>query len=140
MAADQLYAYKMQYAVLLQRVPKDKRPQYSAQIVKQVVGKDEAAKYTSWVLEMADQWLFDPDVIAEIDRLDHSPKTKEECLAMAWDFIVDPHKEDKDRIAAMRLYFEGIGLAGGRSNKDENTQSAAIDKMTQLVNAIRPRE
>jgi hypothetical protein len=140
MAADPIFEYKMQFAVLLQRVPKDKRQQYAVEIVKRVVGKEDAAKYTSWVLQTADDWMFDPDVIAEIDRLDSIKKTPEQLLQQAWDFVINSNWEPRDRVLALRLYCESIGMVGSKSGtKGEATENATVDKLTQLFNAAKPQ-
>lgn len=134
MAADSVHEYKMRFAELLQRVPIDKRLAGATIVAKQVVGKD-ADRYPMYVIKIAEEWPFDSEVIAELDRLDLIPIPKEVILKKVYGEATDRFSEAKDRIQALRLYSEMNGWT--RTTKDSgNTPNELLSHLQALHNAV----
>jgi hypothetical protein len=101
--------YKLQFAGLLQRVPRELRLNPQPMIAKQIVGTEDCMKYPLFVLHIAETWPVDPVVIAEIDRLDKTPIEKEIILTelhrIGTSVLVDP----ADRVKAFAEYAKISG-------------------------------
>jgi hypothetical protein len=134
MADVSLHDYKMMFARLLQRIDKPLRLQYAHQIAKQVVGKENAVKYTQFILQIGDEWPHDPEVIEEVDRLDAIPKTRERLLLETWSDATNPNIEPKHRIAAKRLYAE---LMRWTKNDEPSSPNKTLDTFQQMVDALK---
>jgi hypothetical protein len=107
-AMDDELQHKMRFAQLLQREPKQNRFAVAPSVAKAVLGKD-AELYPMFALRISEQWPFDPDVIAELDRLDSIPPPKEVALRDLFEIAAGKYNEKKDRIAAWKLYGEMNG-------------------------------
>jgi hypothetical protein len=134
--ADTLHEYKMRFAVLLQRYARHERLQHAAHVAKEVVGKEQANAYPLYVIQAAEQWPLDSEVIAEIDRLDLVPQTKEQILSEAYGIIVDRFAEKKDKLLAMRLYSDIMGWTTKQIKTDGSTQQEFLIRLEQLHNAV----
>jgi hypothetical protein len=72
-----------------------------------------------------------------MDRLDAIPLSKEAWLQMVLAKATSKHAEDKDSIAAMRLYGEGIGIiTRGTPAKEVGSPGEWIDKTLDMQKAI----
>lgn len=131
-----LHDYKMAFAALLQRQPKDRRAQYAVVVAKQVVGKEHASKYPLYVLQIADEWLFDPDVVAEMDRLELIKRPPEALLSELNAIISSRDTENRDRIKALELYGKLAGYIRN-GNVEDSSPNQTLDKLQGLVNAFR---
>jgi hypothetical protein len=117
---DSLHERKMQFATLLQRVPREQRLTKASVVAKAVVGKD-ANKYATYVLQIADDWPHDPVVIAEIDRLDLIPLTKEQLLQMVLDEANDRYADKNAKKALLELYAKIAGYIGTIKDSGANS-------------------
>lgn len=135
--SDSMHEYQMRFAALLQRVPKDKRLQHAPVIAKQIVGKEQAERYPMHVINIATEWPHDPDVIAEIDRLDLIPIPKEVVLKDVYAIASDPYCEKKDKIAAFRLYSDMNGWTQKVSGKESGVPNEFLNQLEQLHNAVK---
>lgn len=134
--ADSAHDFKMRFAVLLQRVARDKRLQTAIVIAKQVLGKETAEKYPMYVIQMGEEWPHDPEVIAEVDRLDLMPKSKEIILQDVYALASDPYKDDKVKLGALRLYGEMCGWVKNVGSKETGVPNEFLDKLQQLHSAV----
>jgi hypothetical protein len=134
MAEANLHEYKMQFARLLQRVDKSTRLQYAHQIAKQIVGKENATKYTQYILQIGDEWPHDPEVIEEIDRLDSIPKTRERFLLELWSKATSPTIEPKEQIQALKLYGMTMKFIGG--GEEDSQTSEQLHTFQQMFDAV----
>jgi hypothetical protein len=130
--AGSLHEYKMRFAALLQRFPREDRLQRVASVIKEVVGKDVAAQYPVFVLKISDEWPFDEEVLAEIDRLDLIPKSKELILSHVYSIAMDKYTEKKDKLFALKLYGE---MNGWIKPKEIGTPNEVLIKLQALHNA-----
>lgn len=132
MADDALHDYKMQFAALLIRVPKNQRYQVAASIARQVVGKERAEQYPAYICQIAEEWPFDSEVVAEMDRLELIVKPKEVILNELWTRATSRDVETKDQLSAFRLYCEAIGLVG-KGSKDDGKPNESLNKLQELL-------
>lgn len=135
MADAALLEYKMQFARLLQKYPLHQRLQYSHQVAKQVVGKENELKYRSYILQIGDEWPNDPEVVKEIERLDSTPKTMNEYLKQVWDIVVDQNIEYSERIKALRLYGDVMKWTG--ESKEPSESNKHLDTLHKLFDALK---
>jgi hypothetical protein len=131
--ADELYNTKMRFAALLQRESKDKRLAVAPIVAKQTLGKD-ADLYPMYTIKISEEWPFDPEVIAEIDRLDLLPIPKEVILRDLYAIASDRYTEKKDRLVAYRHYMDANGWT--KSTKDNgNNPNELLTHLQALYNA-----
>ena len=130
-----LYDYKMRFARLLQRQEKSQRLSYAHQVAKEVIGKENALKYTSYVMQIADEWPLDKEVIAEVDRLDAIPKPREEWLNEVWSRATDKMAEQKDRNQALRIYGEAMKWLGDHDEPTESNQH--LSNLHNMIDALK---
>jgi len=124
----------MRFAQLLHHYGKDQRLSIAPVAAKEAVGKETAAQYPLFVIKIAQEWPFDPDVIAELDRLDSILPTRERSLHEAWTIATDKYKEPRDRIAALRLYCD---VNGWTINKKESmSPNEMLGHLQALHNAV----
>lgn len=128
------HEFKLEFAALLQRVPKDKRLQAAPQIAKEVFGEETTVKYPVYVIKCAEEWPFDPIVIAEVDRLDLIPIPKEVILKDVYTLATDKFAEIKDRVSAFRLYADMNGWIIKEVKKDEDKEGPS--RTQELADAI----
>ena len=135
--ADTVQEYKMRFAQLLHRTPKDKRFQSASVIAKQVVGKEMADKFPVYVIKMAEELPYDPEVIAEVDRLDLIPITKEEILKDVYSMYVDAYQDSRVKLAALRLYSDINGWTKVVVDKSVGVPNEFLEKLQQLHTAVK---
>jgi hypothetical protein len=136
MTAEAQSEYKLRFAALLQRIAKRDRLTYAIHVATEVVGKTEAARFPTHLVQIAADWPHDPLVVAEIERLDAIPMSKEEWLQRIKDVADDKHTEQKDCIAALRLYGEGGGwLARGTPPKEQGSPAEWTEKTLEMAKA-----
>src|ERR1700677_1219119 len=95
--------YKLEFAKLLQKVARDRRLESQPMIAKAILGKDYI-KYPQFLLRIADEWPLDPVVIAEVERLDRTPRVKEEVLGELWRIGTDRFASHRDQVSALAEY------------------------------------
>jgi hypothetical protein len=135
MADESLHEYKMQFARLLQRSDKSQRLHVAHSVAKELVGRENAVKYTQYVLQMGDEWPHDPVVIEEMDRLDAIPKSKERYLEEIWSIAGSANYEAKDRNNALRLY--GLAMKYiGPAPEDVEEANKSLGGFQQMIDAI----
>jgi hypothetical protein len=134
--ADSAHDYKMQFAALLANQPRANRPASALVIAKQVVGRDTAEKFPMYVIQMSEEWPHDPEVIAEINRLDLIQVPKELVMKDVYHMASDPYKETKHRIDAYRLYAEMNGWIQKSTGKETGGTNEFLDRLQQLHNAV----
>jgi hypothetical protein len=132
---DSLHTYKMRFAQALQRYARDKRNAYACAVARQVVGRD-AEKYPMYVIKIAEEWPLDPDVIAEMDRLDLIPVPREVVLNDIYAIASDPYKETKDKLQALRLYAEVNGWIQKSVSRDTGNSNELLTHLQALHNAV----
>ena len=124
--------YKLKFAGLLHRVPKELRLNPQPMIAKQVVGNEDTIKYPLFVLRIAVAWPVDEFVLAELDRLDRTPVEKEVVLnelhRIGTTISVDP----ADRVKAFAEYARIAGWT--LHKKDEGL--ASNDRLSEIAAAI----
>jgi hypothetical protein len=130
---DSEHEYKMRFASLLQRVPREQRLTKASVVAKQLFGKD-AVKYTNYVLKIADDWPHDSVVIAEIDRLDLIPLTKEQVLRQVLDLATAPFDSNGEKRRAWELYSEIMGYKG--NSKEPTSNNELLTHLQALHSAV----
>ena len=124
--------YKLVFAKLLQRLSKDLRSLPQPIIAKEVVGKDDAEKYPRQVLRIAEEWVFDPIVLAEVDRLDRMPIEREVVIQNLYHIATGISVPYTDRVRA----FAEIGKIMGWSLNKKDDGSEFHDKMKELSEMV----
>ena len=121
--------YKLQFAALLQRVPKELRMNPQMDIAKTIVGKEDTLKYPMFVINIGETWPFDPLVIAEMDRLDRTPIEKEVILNELYRLGTNIYADHGDRVKAFAEYAKISGWT--MQKKEDNKRSD--DKLRELA-------
>jgi hypothetical protein len=124
--------YKLQFAGLLQKVPRELRSNPQPMIAKQIVGKEDCLKFPLFVLQIAEEWIFDPLVIAEIERLDRTPIEKEIVLNELYRIGTNQFAENADRVKAFAEYAK---ISGWTLVKKDDPMRAD-DKLKELAAMI----
>jgi pterin-4a-carbinolamine dehydratase len=130
---DSEHEYKMRFATSLQRVPREQRLTKASVVAKQLLGKD-AVKFTNYVLKIADEWPHDPVVIAEIDRLDLIPLTREQVLRQVLDLAIATFDSSTDKRQAWKLYSEIAGYVG--TTKEPTSNNELLTHLQALHSAV----
>lgn len=133
--AETEHEYKMRFARSLQQINADQRNAMAVVAVKDVVGKENAAQYPIYVIECAEKWQHDPEVIAEIERLDAILPCREVYLRQIWNEATEKYSEKRDRILALRLYGESNGWTQ-RTSKEGTNQNELLGHLQALHNAV----
>lgn len=100
--------YKLEFAKLLQKLARDRRLESQPLIAKAILGKDYN-KFPQYLLRIADEWPLDPVVIAEVERLDLIPQSKEAVLGELWRIGTDRFAGYRDRVYALSEYCKTVG-------------------------------
>jgi hypothetical protein len=124
--------YKLAFAKLLQRLNKDLRSLPQPLIAKEVIGKDNTEKYPQYTLRIAEEWIYDPLVLAEVDRLDREPIEREVVIRNLYQIATGITVPYTDRVRA----FSEIGKIMGWSlvKKDDGTEFS--DRMKELAEMV----
>ena len=121
--------YKLRFAALLHRVPKELRLNPQPMIAKQIVGNEDTLKYPLFVLKIANEWILDELVLKEVDRLDRTPIEKEVILNELYRIGTNTFAEHADRVKAFAEYAKIAGWTLQR--KEEGLRSD--DKLKELA-------
>jgi hypothetical protein len=133
--ADSMHDYKMRFAALLQRVAKDQRLQAAPLVAKQVVGKETAQMYPVFVIQISEEWPFDPEVMVEMDRLELIPKPKEVVLNDLYSIVANKYAENREKIQAIHEY--GVLMGWTTSKPKEGTATnELLSHLQALHNAV----
>ena len=124
--------YKLQFAKLLQGVARELRSEPQGLIAKQIVGKETCLKYPLFVLKIAEEWIFDPVVLAEVERLDRLPVEKEIILNELYRIGVNLYADHADRVKAFAEYAK---ISGWTLAKNDGA-IRADDKLKELASMI----
>lgn len=124
--------YKLAFAKLLQRLSKDLRSLPQAMIAKEVVGKEDTERYPQYVLRIAEEWVHDADVLAEVDRLDRTPLEKELVIRDLYQIATGLTVPYTDRVRA----FAEIGKIMGWSLAKKDDSGEFTDRMKELRDAV----
>ena len=119
----------MRFAELLYRVSKDLRMNPQPLIAKKVVGNEDTLKYPLFVLRIAEEWIVDPLVLAEVDRLDRTPVEKEVVLNDLYRIGSSVSVDPADRVKAFGEYAK---IAGWTLQRKEDG-SRSDDKLRVLA-------
>lgn len=130
------YDYKLKFAELLHRIPRDGRLKFAGMVAKEVFGKDTCDKYPMYVLNCAEHWPLDPIVSAEVDRLDLIPIPKELVLKDIYGLATDKFADHKDKVAAFRLYSDMNGWTVKATTKPNEGNSGTNDLLSELSEAV----
>ena len=124
--------YKLQFANLLQKLPRDLRSTPQPMIAKTIVGKEECLKFPLFVLSIGEEWIFDPLVLAEVERLDRTPIDKEVILNELYRIGTNEFAEHSDRVKAFAEYAKISGWT--LVKKDDPVR--VDDKLKELAGMI----
>lgn len=124
--------YKLQFANLLQKLPRDLRSTPQPMIAKTIVGKEECLKFPLFVLSIGEEWIFDPLVLAEVERLDRTPIDKEVILNELYRIGTNEFAEHADRVKAFAEYAKISGWT--LVKKDDPVR--VDDKLKELAGMI----
>ena len=124
--------YKLAFAKLLQRLSKDLRSLPQPMIAKEVVGKENTERYPQYVLRIAEEWVHDAEVLAEVDRLDRVPIEKEVVIQNLYQIATGFTVPYTDRVKA----FAEIGKIMGWSLTKKDDGSDFSDRMKELSEMV----
>jgi hypothetical protein len=124
--------YKLAFAKLLQRLSKDLRLNPQPLIAKEVVGKEQTELYPQYVLRIAEEWITDELVLAEVDRLDRLPIEREVVIQNLYQIATGLTVPYTDRVKA----FAEIGKIMGWSVAKKDDGSEFSDRMKELRDAV----
>lgn len=124
--------YKLAFARLLQRLGKDLRLLPQPMIAKEVIGKDNTERYPQYVLRIAEEWVTDSVVLAEIDRLDRLPIEREVVIQNLYQIATGLSVPYTDRVRA----FSEIGKIMGWSVPKKDDGMEFHDKMKELAEMV----
>jgi hypothetical protein len=124
--------YKLAFAKRLQRLSKDLRSLPQPLIAKEVVGKENTEKYPQYVLRIAEAWINDEFVLAEVDRLDRLPIEREVVIQNLYQIATGLSVPYTDRVRA----FSEIGKIMGWSIAKKDDGSDFSDRMKELRDAV----
>ena len=124
--------YKLKFAGLLHRLPKELRLNPQPLLAKQVVGAEDCLKYPLYVLKIAEEWPVDPFVIAELDRLDKQPIEKEVILNDLYRIGMSTFVDPADRVKAFAEYAKIAGWTLQQKKEDR----PADDRLREIAAAI----
>jgi hypothetical protein len=124
--------YKLAFAKLLQRLSKDLRSLPQPLIAKEIVGKEQTELYPQYVLRIAEEWIHDEVVLAEVDRLDRLPIEREVVIQNLYQIATGLTVPYVDRVRA----FSEIGkiMGWGLVKKDDGTEFT--DRMKELSEMV----
>lgn len=124
--------YKLAFAKLLQRLGKDLRCIPQPLIAKEVFGKENTEKYPQYVLRVAEEWINDEIVLAEVDRLDRLPVEKEVVVRNLYHIATGITVPYADRVKA----FAEIGKIMGWSIAQKDNGNEFTDRMKELSQMV----
>ena len=124
--------YKLAFAQKLQRLSKDLRSLPQPLIAKEVIGKDDTEKYPQYVLRIAEQWIFDEEVLKEVDRLDREPVEKEIVVRDLYQIATGLMVPYNDRVRA----FAEIGKIMGWSLPKKDDGHNALPMLDELASML----
>lgn len=105
-------------------------------IAKQVLGRETAEQFPMHVIKVSEEWPHDSEVIAELDRIDLIPVSKEILLRDCYQFVIDPYEDHKIKLGAIRLYGEMCGWVKSTAKESGGTNEF-LDRLQQLHNAVK---
>jgi hypothetical protein len=124
--------YKLAFARLLQRLSKELRLIPQPLIAKEVVGKEQTEKYPQFVLKIAEEWITDEVVLAEVDRLDRLPVEREVVVRNLYHIATGLTVPYADRVRA----FAEIGKIMGWSLPKKDDGAEFADRMKELSEMV----
>jgi len=124
--------YKLAFAKLLQRLSKDLRSLPQPLIAKEVVGKENTEKYPQYVLRIAEEWIHDEIVLAEVDRLDREPLEQQVVVRDLYQIATGLSVPYADRVRA----FAEIGKIMGWSLVKKDDGMEFSDRMKELSEMV----
>ena len=124
--------YKLQFAQLLQKLPRDLRLNSQPMIAKEIVGKEDANKYPMFVMRIGEEWPYDSFVLAEVERLDKTPVEKEIVLGELYHIGTNRFVEAADRVKAFAEYAK----ISGWTMQKKDVETGSDDKLRELASMI----